>query len=109
MKRRSNPSAAFAEMVKHFLARVRENDEMAQAFDSFQKHFKGVMLTQEDAIRLAALNKCGAGELGIKVGSWPPALGPGLAFMYHAGLRALQSTDHPIDRRPCDPYGRAFA
>ena len=97
LKRRSNPSAAFAEMVHSFFAATREDDNVARAFASFQKHFKGVVLGQEDAIRLNALKKRGADKLRIKVGSWPSSIGPGLAYMYDAGLETLRSSDKPIE------------
>jgi hypothetical protein len=97
VKRRSNPSAAFAEMMNHFITATRENDEMAKAFASFQANFKGVALTREDAVRLADLEARGAGKLGITVGSWPLAMGPGLAYMYDAALETLRSTDRPIE------------
>jgi hypothetical protein len=97
VKRRSNPSAAFAEMMERFLAGTRENDEMAKAFASFQKNFKGVVLNQEDAVRLADLEARGAGDLAIKVGSWPLSVGAGLAYMYDAALETLRSTDRPIE------------
>jgi hypothetical protein len=97
LKRRSNPSAAFAEMMDRFSVAIREDDDMARAFASFQERLKGVVLGQDDAVRLAALEARGADELGIKVGSWPSAMGPGLAYMYDAALETLRSTDHPID------------
>jgi hypothetical protein len=97
LKRRSNPTAAFAEMMDRFSAATREDEDMARAFASFQKRFKGVILEQKDAVRLAALDERGAGKLGIKVGSWPPAIGPGLAFMYDAALEILRSSDLAIE------------
>jgi hypothetical protein len=97
LKRRSNPSAAFAEMVDGFSAALRKDDELASAFASFQEHFKGVVLTQEDAVRLAALDARGADKLGIEVGEWPSTTGPGLAFMYDAALETLRSSDLPIE------------
>jgi hypothetical protein len=97
LKRRSNPSAAFAEMVTSFFTAVSKDKEVASAFASFQKHFKGVGLEQEDAIRLDTLMKRGAGKLKIKVGSLPSSIGPGLAYMYDAALETLRSSDHPIE------------
>jgi hypothetical protein len=97
VKRRSNPSAAFAEMMERFSAATRENQEMARAFASFQEQFKGVVLERHDAVRLADLEARGAGNLAIKVGSWPSAMGPGFAYMYDAALETLRSTDLPIE------------
>jgi hypothetical protein len=96
VKRRSDPSAAFAELMDRFLAATREDGETAAAFASFQERFKGVALEQEDAARLAELEARGAGKLGIEVGSMPLAVGPGLAYMYDAALETLRSTDRPI-------------
>jgi hypothetical protein len=97
VKRRSNPSGAFAEMMHRFAVAVREDDDMARAFASFQARFKGVVLEQEDAVRLAELEARGAGDLKIEIGTWPSAMGPGIAYMYDAALETLRSTDHPIE------------
>ncbi|MEV6768552.1 hypothetical protein AB0N05_07940 [Nocardia sp. NPDC051030] len=108
LKRRSNPKAAFNEMIDHLLTAVAEDDEMAKAFSSFQRHFKGVMVEREDAVRLADLYKRGAGDLGIKVGLLPPEIGPGLAYMYDAAIETLRSTDHVIKPETVGPRAIRF-
>jgi hypothetical protein len=97
VKRRSNPEAAFAEMMDRFLVATSENDEMAKAFASFQEHFRGVALKKSDAIRLADLEGRGARQLGIKVGRFPWPMGVGIAYMYDAAIETLRSTDLPIE------------
>lgn len=97
IKRRTAPSAAFKELTERLSTGIREDDDMAKAFAGLQERFKGVALTQEDAVRLAAVEARGAGDLGITAGSWPPVLGAGLAFMYNAALETLRSTDLPIE------------
>ncbi len=95
-KRRSNPRAGFAEMVAHLTEAVRKDPEMREAFAAFQNNFSGVVLTQEDAVRLTAVEKRGAAKLGIKVGPLPTAIGPGLTLMYDAAIETLRSSDKPI-------------
>lgn len=95
LKRRVNPSAAFAEMFHTLAAATRQDEDVARAFASFQKHFKGTAVLPEDAARMEALGKR-ARKLKIKVGSLPSAMGPGLALMYDAALEALRSGDDPL-------------
>jgi hypothetical protein len=96
LKRRSNPAAAFAEMLDRLLAAATGDTETARAFASFQKTLKGVAVEHDDAVRLAALRERGSDALAIKVGSLPPAVGPGLAYLYDAALETLRSTDRRI-------------
>ena len=93
--RRSNPSAAFNLIKEDFLAALKQDREMARIFDRIVK-FKGNFNTVEDAKRLTQLRKKGADKLGIRVGSLPLDIGPGLALMYDAALEALRSSGRPI-------------
>src|SRR5262245_21925353 len=86
--RRSNPKAAFDLMMRRLMAATKEKPDVAKAFASFQKNFRGVMLTQEDAKSLAKLQA--RSKKKIKIGHLPSELCPGLAFAYDAGLQVLR-------------------
>jgi hypothetical protein len=94
--RLSNPAAAFAALKDELFEAVRRDRELAEAFESLKK-FKIKFNTREDAQQLADLRRRGADDLGIKVGTLPLAIGPGIAFMYDAAIEALRSNSRPIE------------
>lgn len=96
-KRRSNPSAAFAEIHDRFRSNIEQESEIERAFASYMENFEGVVLNEEDARRLNALEERGADDLGIEVASLPLGMAPGLALIYDAVLETLRSSDRPIE------------
>jgi hypothetical protein len=85
----SKPAATFEKMKRDFMAAAKKDAVMSEAYERLRK-FKGVFNTDEDAKRLDELRNRGAEKLGIKVGTLPLAIGPGLVFMYDAILEAIR-------------------
>lgn len=96
LARHSNPSGAFAVLIKEFRDALKTDPEMAKSFAAFQKRFKGDINTIDDARQLAALKKRGADKLGIKVGALPMEMSAGVALMYDTALEALRSCSERI-------------
>jgi hypothetical protein len=94
----SNPAEVFESLRKDFFAAVREDRKMAEIFERIQK-FKAPFNTSEDAKRLLKLKERGAERLGIKVGTLPLAIGPGLAFMYDVALEAIRANPKRINSK----------
>jgi hypothetical protein len=97
LKRRSAPSAAFAEIVEALRTAVRDDPEMAEAVEQAVNSIGGVALSQEKAERLKELDQLGTNRLGVDVAAFPHSMGPGFVLLYDATLEALRSTAKPIN------------
>lgn len=100
--RRSNPTAAFAEIYQHIQKSIENDEKFARAFSYFQDNFKGVGLEKEFAKRMKRCKKDGGGKLSIKVGNLPLEIAPGLTLMYDSALEQLKSGDLHIEPEMLD-------
>lgn len=101
--RRTNPAAAFSELMKDLSRAIKEDSEVAKAVAAFQTGIGKKIKFSVNARTLDALKAKGAANLGINVGSMPVALSAGLAFLYDEALEALRSSDVRIKPQMISP------
>jgi hypothetical protein len=95
---RSGPAAVFESLREELTAAIQEDREVAVIFEGI-RNFSAPLNTPEDARRVGELAGRGAEDLGIKVGTLPLAIGPGLAFMYDLALEGIRANPSRVNSR----------